>query len=52
MVRTRVSTGPHLALIKAWVFFALESRDPPVSRADPPGVRDLSQGFGLYLWRS
>jgi hypothetical protein len=31
---------PRLALIKAWVFFALESRDPIVSRGlDPvPGV--------------
>jgi hypothetical protein len=44
---------PRLALIKAWVFFALESRDPTVSGSDPPwGVRDLSQGSVLYLWRS
>jgi hypothetical protein len=27
---------PRLALIKAWVFFALESRDPNVSGLDPP----------------
>jgi hypothetical protein len=27
---------PRLALIKAWVFFALESRDPAVSGPDPP----------------
>jgi hypothetical protein len=26
---------PRLALIKAWVFFALESRDPTVSSPDP-----------------
>jgi hypothetical protein len=26
---------PRLALIKAWVFFALESRDPTVSTLDP-----------------
>jgi hypothetical protein len=26
---------PHLALIKAWVFFVLESRDPAVSGPDP-----------------
>jgi hypothetical protein len=37
---------PRLALIKAWVLFALESRDPTVSSLDP------SQGSGLYLWRS
>jgi hypothetical protein len=35
MVRTRVSTGPRLALIKAWVFLAMESRDPTVSSPDP-----------------
>jgi hypothetical protein len=39
---------PRLALIKAWIFFALESRDPTVSGPD----RDSSQGFGLFLWRS
>jgi hypothetical protein len=27
---------PRMALIKAWVFFALESRDPTVSGPDPP----------------
>jgi hypothetical protein len=27
---------PRLTLIKAWVFFALESRDPTVSGLDPP----------------
>jgi hypothetical protein len=26
---------PHLALIKAWVFFVLESRDPTVSSPNP-----------------
>jgi hypothetical protein len=26
---------PRLALIKAWVFFTLESRDPTVSSPDP-----------------
>jgi hypothetical protein len=26
---------PRMALIKAWVFFALESRDPTVSSPDP-----------------
>jgi hypothetical protein len=26
---------PRLALIKSWVFFALESRDPTVSSPDP-----------------
>jgi hypothetical protein len=42
-----------MALIKAWVFFALESRDPIVSGPDPPyGVRDPFQGSGLYLWSS
>jgi hypothetical protein len=44
---------PRLALIKASVFFALESRDPTVNSPDPSrGVRDSSQGSGLYLWRS
>jgi hypothetical protein len=27
---------PRLALIKVWVFFALESRDPTMSGLDPP----------------
>jgi hypothetical protein len=27
---------PRLALIKAWVFFSLESRDPTMSGPDPP----------------
>jgi hypothetical protein len=27
---------PRMALIKAWVFFALETRDPTVSGPDPP----------------
>jgi hypothetical protein len=32
-----VSAPDHrLALIKAWVFFVLESRDPAVSGPDPP----------------
>jgi hypothetical protein len=35
MVRTRVGSGPRLALIKAWVFFVPESRDPAVSGPDP-----------------
>jgi hypothetical protein len=39
---------PRLALIKAWVLFALESRDPTVSSLDP----SQSQGSGLYVWRS
>jgi hypothetical protein len=26
---------PRLALIKAWVFLAMESRDPTVSSPDP-----------------
>jgi hypothetical protein len=44
---------PCLALIKAWVFIALESQDPTVSSPDPSlGVRDPSQGSSLYLWRS
>jgi hypothetical protein len=64
MVRTRVGSGPRLALIKAWVFFVPESRDPAVSGPDPtqrgpgpvPGVRfapaevlDLIWRFGLYM---
>jgi hypothetical protein len=55
---------PRLALIKAWVFFVLESRDPAVSGPDPtqggpgpvPGVRfapmevlDLARRSGLYI---
>jgi hypothetical protein len=55
---------PHLALIKAWVFFVPESWGPAVSGPDPtdmgpgpvPGVRltpvevlDLTRGFGLYM---
>jgi hypothetical protein len=55
---------PRLALIKAWVFFIPESRDPAVSGPDPthrgprpvPGVRfapvvvlDLTRRFGLYM---
>jgi hypothetical protein len=54
---------PRLALIKAWVFFVLESRDPAVSGLDPTqrgpepilGVRfaalevlDLTRRSGLY----
>jgi hypothetical protein len=47
------ASDPRLALIKAWVFFALESRDLTVSSPDPSrGVQDPSQGSGLYLWRS
>jgi hypothetical protein len=38
---------PRLALVKAWVFFALESRDLAVSGPDPAqGVQDPSQGSG------
>jgi hypothetical protein len=55
---------PRLALIKAWVFFVPESRDPDVSGPDPTkrgpepilGVRftpvevlDLTRRFGLYI---
>jgi hypothetical protein len=41
---------PRLALIKAWIFFVPESRDPAVSGPDPRrGVRDPSQGSGLRL---
>jgi hypothetical protein len=29
------ASDPRLALIKAWVFFSLESRDPTVSSSDP-----------------
>ena len=67
MVQTRVSSGPRLALIKAWVFFASESRDPAVSGPDPtqrgpgpvPGVRfapvevlDLAQRSDTFPWGS
>jgi hypothetical protein len=55
---------PRLALIKVWVFFAPESRDPAVSGSDPTqrglepilGVRftpvevlDLTRRSGLYI---
>jgi hypothetical protein len=55
---------PRLALIKAWVFFVPESRDPAVSGSDPTqrgpqtilGVRfapvevlDLTRKPGLYI---
>jgi hypothetical protein len=55
---------PRLALIKAWVFFVLESRDPAVSGPDPtsrgpgpvPGVQfvpvevlDLARRSGPYI---
>jgi hypothetical protein len=55
---------PRLALIKAWVFFVPESRDPAVSGSDPTqrgpepilGVRfapvevmDLTRRSGLYI---
>ena len=58
---------PRLALIKAWVFFVPESRDPAVSGPDPtqrgpgpvPGVQVapvgvlvLSQGSGTFPWGS
>jgi hypothetical protein len=60
-----VSAPDHrMALIKAWVFFVPESRDPAVSGPDPtqrgpepiPGVRfapvevlDLTRRSGLYI---
>jgi hypothetical protein len=55
---------PRLALIKAWVFSILESRDPAVSSLDPTqrgpdpilgvrfasvGVLDLTRRPGLYI---
>jgi hypothetical protein len=64
MARTRVGSGPRLALIKAWVFFVPESRDPAVSGPDPTqrgpesilGVRfapveilDLTRRSSLYI---
>jgi hypothetical protein len=57
---------PRHALIKAWVFFVLESRDPAVSGPDPTqrgpepilGVQfapvealDLTRRSGLYIHR-
>jgi hypothetical protein len=59
-----LALDPRLALIKVWVFFALESRDPAESGPDPtrggpgpiPGVRfvpvwvlDLTRRFGPYI---
>jgi hypothetical protein len=29
------ASDPRLALVKAWIFFVLESRDPVVSSPDP-----------------
>ena len=53
MVRTRVSSGPRLTLIKAWVFFVPESRDPAVSGPDPmQRGSDPIRGSGLHPWRS
>jgi hypothetical protein len=64
MVRTRVSSEPRPALIKAWVFFVPESRDPVVSGPNPtqrgPGpvlgvrfapveVLDLTRRSGPYI---
>jgi hypothetical protein len=44
---------PRLALIKAWVFFVLESLDPAMSARTPHrGVQDPSQVSGLYPRRS
>jgi hypothetical protein len=55
---------PRLALIKSWVFFVPESRDPAVSGSDPTqrglgpvagvrfapaGVLDLTRRFGLHI---
>jgi hypothetical protein len=63
MVRTRVGSGPRMALIKTWVLFVPKSRDPAVSGPDPTqrgpepilGVRfapvevlDLTRRFNLY----
>jgi hypothetical protein len=60
----RRTPDPLLALIKAWVFFVLESQDPAVSGPDPtqrgprpvPGVRfvpvevlDLARRSGPYM---
>jgi hypothetical protein len=44
---------PLLALIKSWVFFVPESRDPAVSGPDPTqrGL-DPILGSGLRPWRS
>jgi hypothetical protein len=63
--RTHVSApDPRLALVKAWVFFVPESRDPAVSGPDPTqrgperilgvrfaavGVPDLSRRSGLHI---
>jgi hypothetical protein len=44
MVRTRVGSGPRVALIKAWVFFVLESWDPAESGPDP-----IQRGRGRVL---
>jgi hypothetical protein len=64
MVRTRVGSGPRLALIKARVFFTPKSRNPAVGGPDPTqrgpepilGVRfapvevlDLARRSGLYM---
>jgi hypothetical protein len=38
---------PRMALIKAWVFFALESRDPTVSGPDPPPEGSGTRSRGL-----
>jgi hypothetical protein len=35
MIRTCVGSRPRLALIKAWVFFVLESRDPAEGGPNP-----------------
>jgi hypothetical protein len=53
MVRTRVGSGPRLALIKAW--YSL-SQNPEtllrVARTPHREVQDPSQGSGLYPRRS
>jgi hypothetical protein len=40
---------PRLALIKAWVLFALESRDPTVSGPDPPSIRGPGPVPGVWF---
>ena len=64
MARTRVGSGPRLALIKACVFSVPESWDPAVSGSDPTqrgpepiigvrfapvGVLDLTRRSGPYI---
>jgi hypothetical protein len=54
------ASDPHLALIKAWVFFVPESRDPAEGGPDPtqrgpgpvPGVRSVPVEVPDPAWRS